>query len=118
MKGLPGKLESIKRLEKQVEILFAKAKKAAGETVFGADRWVTHYGWKLAHIRTQRAILEDESVANGTIIRVPEDHDPSPIERTMQQKGLIKNVGLKKEPNSLIHLEKLGVLEDAKKSNY
>lgn len=113
VKGLPVKLENIKRLEKQVESQFQKAKKAAGEAIFGADRWATHYGWKLAHIRTQISILEDDNVTDGTIVRIPKDHDPSPIERTMQQKGLIKNVSLKKEPNSLIHLEKLEVLEDA-----
>lgn len=86
IKGMPKTLERIKRLEEQVESQLQKARKDMGEGVFGANRWETHLGWKLAHIRTQRQQLENEDVPEGTVLWIPPEHDPSPVKRALEQK--------------------------------
>ncbi|MGI2122833.1 hypothetical protein ACRN9J_11675 [Shewanella baltica] len=86
IKGMPETLERITRLEKQVESQFIKAKEDKSDSVFGADRWVSHLGWKLAHIRTQRERLESEDTPEGAILWIPPEHDPSPVKRALEQK--------------------------------
>jgi hypothetical protein len=87
MKGMPKTLERIKLLEERLDSQFQKAKGDAEQNVFGADRWETHLGWKLAHVRTQRKRLESDDLPDGTIIWIPPEHDASPIERSLQQRG-------------------------------
>ncbi|WP_458773380.1 hypothetical protein, partial [Aeromonas caviae] len=55
---------------------------------FGADRWVSSHGWRLAHIRTKIRLLEDENVLDGTPIRIPDVYDPSPAKVVLLEKGL------------------------------
>lgn len=87
IKGMPKTLEAIKRLEDQVASQFEKAQADAAEGAFGADRWATHLGWKLAHIRTQRQLLESDETPMGAILWIPGAHDPSPVSRSLEQKG-------------------------------
>lgn len=88
IKGMPKTLERIIRLEKKVESQFNKATEDDAEGVFGADRWVSHLGWKLAHIRTQRERLESEDTPEGSILWIPPEHDPSPVKRALEQNDL------------------------------
>lgn len=88
IKGMPETLERITRLEKQVESQFNKATEDEADSVFGADRWVSHLGWKLAHIRTQRGRLESEDTPEGAILWIPPEHDPSPVKRALEQNDL------------------------------
>lgn len=88
IKGMPETLERIIRLEKQVESQFNKATEDEADSVFGADRWVSHLGWKLAHIRTQRGRLESEDTPEGAILWIPPEHDPSPVKRALEQNDL------------------------------
>lgn len=88
IKGMPDTLERIIRLEKQVESQFNKATKDEANGVFGADRWVSHLGWKLAHVRTQRERLESEETPEGAILWIPPEHDPSPVKRALEQNDL------------------------------
>ncbi len=85
IKGMPKTLERIKRLEAQIASQFEKSKVDSSNGAFGADRWVTHLGWKLAHIRTNREILESDKTPDGTILWIPPEHDPSPIKRALDQ---------------------------------
>jgi len=87
IKGMPKTLDKIKHFECMVESQFNKAKTDADDLAFGADRWVTHLGWKLAHVRTQRERLESEDISDGTILRISPKHDPSVIERALSQRG-------------------------------
>lgn len=87
IKGMPRTLERIKRLEGLVASQFEKAKSDAESGVFGADRWETHLGWKLAHIRTQRTRLESDETPEGAVLWIPPEHDPSPIRRALEQRG-------------------------------
>ena len=86
IKGMPKTLDAIKRLEEQVATQFEKAQADALEGAFGADRWETHLGWKLAHIRTHRQLLESDETPEGAILWIPAEHDPSPISRALEQK--------------------------------
>lgn len=88
IKGMPETLERITRLEKQVESQFNKATEDEADSVFGADRWVSHLGWKLAHIRTQRERLESEETPEGAVLWIPPEHDPSPVKRALEQNDL------------------------------
>lgn len=86
IKGMPKTVERIKHLEERVASQFEKAKLDASSGVFGADRWVTHLGWKMAHIRTQRMRLESDDTPEGAVLWIPPEHDPSPIKRALDQR--------------------------------
>lgn len=87
IKGMPQTLPRIKRLEEQVESQFKKAKLDAADGAFGADRWVTHLGWKLAHVRTQRERIESDNTPVGAVLWIAPEHDPSPIKRSLEQRN-------------------------------
>ena len=88
IKGMPKTLERIVRLEEQVEFQLNKAKEDNSDGIFGADRWVSHLGWKLAHIRTQHERLKSEDTPEGAILWIPPEHDPSPVKRALEQNEL------------------------------
>lgn len=87
MKGLPDTIENLEQMELLITEQLESAKAAATDLTFGADRWVTHLGWKLAHIRTIIENLKNPDVPNGSIIRIPVAHDPSPTRRALNAKG-------------------------------
>ncbi|MGR3759258.1 hypothetical protein ACUXV3_03900 [Roseobacteraceae bacterium NS-SX3] len=87
IKGLSDNLENIRVEEKLVEAEFNRAREAESLNYFGASRWVDHFGYRLALIRTQRMQLEDPETPEGTIIRVPKDYDPSQTKRALQHAG-------------------------------
>lgn len=86
IKGMPKTLERIKRLEGQIESQLNKAKNDEADGMFGAGRWVTHLGWKLAHIRTQIVRIESDETPEGAILWIPPAHDPSPVRRALDQR--------------------------------
>lgn len=87
--GMPEALEDLEHLEKLISEQFHAAIKAEGKDVFGADRWVTHLGWKLGHISTLIKIMKDESLSTGTVIKIPVEHDPSPTRRALEDKKMV-----------------------------
>jgi len=111
IKGMPKTLDRIKGLECMVESQFNKAETDAEGFAFGADRWVTHLGWKLAHIRTQRERLESEDISEGDVLWIPPEHDPSPVRRALKQ----RNIGIEAIDNNAINQESvrqlLGVID-------
>lgn len=96
--GIPETLEELEHLEKLISEQFDSAVQAEGKDVFGADRWVTHLGWKLGHIRTLIAIMKDESLSAGTVIKIPVEHDPSPTRRALEDKKMLTSLD---EQNSI-----------------
>jgi len=102
IKGDHVTLDRILLLEKQLELLLEKARQAQQDGDFGADRWVDNHKWKLAHVRTMRIILENEEVPDGSVIRIPEGHDPSPVRRALRDLGLDSQSG-----NTILELEQL-----------
>lgn len=87
VKGMPKTLERILHLERLVTSQFEKAKIDADSNVYGADQWVTHLGWKLAHIRTQRVRLESDETPEGSILWISPEHDQSSVKRALSQQG-------------------------------
>jgi hypothetical protein len=111
--GLPETLEELKLLEIKIAAEFEYAKQEAGDNTFGADRWVTHLGWKLAHIRTILKSKTDENLPEGTILRVPVEHDPSPTRLALNEKGMktdFNNSKDSEEENSLSSSVSIGQL--------
>ena len=90
IKGDHVTLDRIRLLEAQTQILLEKAQQAHVDGDFGADRWVDNHKWKLAHTRTMRILLEEESVPDGAVLRIPDGHDPSPVRRALMDLGLIE----------------------------
>ncbi|ATC89405.1 hypothetical protein PISS_a0348 [Pseudoalteromonas issachenkonii] len=88
IKGIPETLEELELLETNIAAQLDHALKEAADDTFGADRWVTHLGWKLAHIRTLIKTKTDDNVLDGTVIRIPVEHDPSPTRLALADKGL------------------------------
>lgn len=86
VKGMPNTLERILLLERQVSDQLDKAVSAEESQIFGADRWVTYLGWRLSHIRSILKIFQSDKYQDGTIVRIPLEHDPSPIIRALSQK--------------------------------
>jgi hypothetical protein len=87
--GIPETLTELQHLEKKIAAEFDLSVQATEDGTFGADRWVTHLGWKLAHIRTLIKHKTDKSLPEGTIIWIPVEHDPSPTRRALGEKGMI-----------------------------
>ena len=83
IKGLPNTLEELKNLKKLLDEQLERSLLKAEERVFGADRWVTAIGFRLSKINTIISILENPEVPDGTLIRVPNELDPSPVKRSL-----------------------------------
>ena len=90
IKGDHGTLERILLLEAQTEALLQQAQKAHEDGDFGADRWVDNHKWKLAHVRAMRMTLEHPGVRKGAVIRIPDEHDPSPVRRALMDLGVVE----------------------------
>jgi hypothetical protein len=105
MKGLPDTLENLEQMELLIAEQLESAKAAATDLTFGADRWVTHLGWKLVHIRTIIENLKNPDVPNGSIIRIPVAHDPSPTRRALNAKGQITELNSISIDNNQIELQ-------------
>ena len=98
MTGIPETLKELQLLEEKISSELKHAVQESDKHTFGADRWVTHLGWKLAHIRTIIKIKKDDSLPDGTIIRVPVMHDPSPVRIALAEKCM--NTEIDKEASA------------------
>lgn len=88
IKGDHVTLDRIKVLEEQTALMLERAQHAHEDGIFGADRWVDNHKWKLAHVKAMRMSLEHPEVPDGAILRIPEGHDPSPVQRTLMDLGV------------------------------
>jgi hypothetical protein len=109
IKGMPNTIERIKRLEKLIQSQFKKAELDEEKQIFGANRWATYLGWKLAHIRTQRLRLESDDTPEGAVLWIPPEHDPSPVKRALAHSGLETTVNKKDEVSETITRKLLGL---------
>jgi len=102
IKGMPDTLDRIKELQQLVTQQLDKAKEDAKSGTFGADRWVTHLGWKLAHISTQVQRLESDDTPEGAVLWIPPEHDPSPTKRALENRGYDTDTGVDSPDANLI----------------
>ena len=88
IKGFSSSLAKLQQREQEVATQFAKAKQDHEKGAFGADRWLSSQGWRLAHIKTKIKLLTDERIPDGTPIKIPDEYDPSPIKDVLKAKNL------------------------------
>lgn len=89
VKGDLASLGRIRLLEDQMHLALSRAQENHEARTFGADRWVDHFKWELAHVEAIRKMLERNDVPEGTLLRIPEGHDPSPIQRAMMDLDIL-----------------------------
>lgn len=83
LKGMPHSLEELKTLEGLYEEQLEHAKASSEDNVFGADRWVTALGFRLAKIRAVILSLEDPKKLDGAQVQIPDELSPSPVKRSL-----------------------------------
>ena len=83
IKGLPDELEELKSLARLYEEQLERAIIETGNDVFGASKWVTALGLRLSKIKTIIMMLEDPSKPDGTMVRIPDELNPSPVKRSL-----------------------------------
>ncbi|TXL16533.1 integrase, partial [Methylococcaceae bacterium HT5] len=88
IKGFSDSLELLKKREQEVASQFDKAMEDHEMGAFGADRWMSNHHWRLTHLRTKISILENENTPDGTVVRIPDEYDPSPVKEMLRNKGL------------------------------
>jgi hypothetical protein len=94
IKGDHVTLDRIRLLEAQTEALLVKAQQAHEDGDFGADRWVDNHKWKLAHVKAMRMSLEHPKVPEGSVLRIPDGHDPSSVRRALMDLGVVEEASL------------------------
>lgn len=77
VKGLPGTLENQKQLYSSVKMEFERAVEAHENGKVGSDRWVNFHATRLATLGATIKIMEDDSIPDGHIMRIPKELDPS-----------------------------------------
>lgn len=83
LKGMPNTLAELKKIGNLYEEQLLDAKINTEERVFGADRWVTSLGFRLAKLKTIIATLEDPHMIYGKQVRVPDELEISPVKRSL-----------------------------------
>lgn len=83
-------LDRIKRQEEHLQLALDKAEKDHEKGEFGTNQWADHYKWELAHTRTMRTMLERQDIQDGTPLRIPDAHDPSPVRRALMDLGIVE----------------------------
>ncbi|MDR2215740.1 MAG: hypothetical protein LBE59_07860 [Nevskiaceae bacterium] len=111
IKGDHVTLDRIRVLEAQTEDLLQRARMAHEDGIFGGDRWIDNHKWKLAHVRAMRVALEQSHVPDGTVLRIPDGHDPSPVRRALMDLGVVKNEAIEATGPQRVRLT--SKLEDA-----
>jgi hypothetical protein len=71
IKGDAAKAERLRKRLDVDRILLAKAEEEAGLGTVGANRWLDHHRLTVTRLEQLVAILEDPSVPDGTVIRLP-----------------------------------------------
>ncbi|MCI4411623.1 MAG: integrase [Thiotrichales bacterium] len=88
IKGEAEKLERIKFQLAEVEQQFSAAEKAWREGYAGADRWYEYHQHTLVHLRQLVEILEDDSLPDGSQIKLVNDKSFSHINRVLSKEKL------------------------------
>lgn len=92
IKGDHVTLERLYLLRSQTSDMLGRAQEAHDDGEFGADRWVDNHKWKLAHVTAMIAALEHPQMPDGSLVRIPDGYDPSPVRRTLMDIGIESQV--------------------------
>ena len=83
VKGDDGKLERLKSHRDGIRVQLAKAQAANEDGIYGADRWSQHQIKTLERADQLIEILESKDTPDGTIIRLSNDQEFSPLKRAI-----------------------------------
>lgn len=83
VKGDAGKLERLKSHRESIRIQLIKAQAANEDGIYGADRWSQHQIKTLERVDQLVVILESKDTPDGTIIRLSNDQEFSPLKRAI-----------------------------------
>lgn len=67
---------------------------------YGADRWVEHHSLSAARMRELVGILKDESVPEGSFIRLRRENQPSHSARALRARGEMHTKSISEEPSN------------------
>jgi len=95
IKGEKGKLDRIKGRLNEVERQYIVASKAMDDGEAGADRWFEYHKITLHRLKELVSILEDDSVTNGSQVKLKNDKAFSPLRRAVESK--VKNISQENE---------------------
>lgn len=83
VKGDDGKLQRLKSHRDAIRVQLAKAQAANEDGIYGADRWSQHQIKTLERADQLIQILESTDTPDGTIIRLSNDQEFSPLKRAI-----------------------------------
>jgi hypothetical protein len=83
VKGDANKLERLKSHRDSIRLQLGKAQAANEDGIFGADRWSQHQIKTLERADQLIEILESKDTPDGTIIRLSNDQEFSPLKRAI-----------------------------------
>lgn len=81
IKGLDDKLENLESLERGLSRELSRAAQQLDAETFGANNWYRFLGFRLAKVRTIIAQLKNPDAPVGSVVGVPPELDPSPLQR-------------------------------------
>lgn len=83
VKGEGMKLERLRVHREGIRLQLAKAQSADAEGIYGADRWTQHQLKTLERTDQLITILENPEIPDGTIVRLSNDQEFSPLKRAV-----------------------------------
>ncbi|MFJ2714947.1 integrase [Pseudomonas sp. NPDC087346] len=83
VKGEGMKLERLRVHREGIRLQLAKAQTADAEGIYGADRWTQHQLKTLERTDQLITILENPEIPDGTIVRLSNDQEFSPLKRAV-----------------------------------
>lgn len=97
IKGDTDKLERLKKHRDGIRLQLAKAQAANDDGIYGADRWSQHQIKTLERADQLIEILESKDTPDGTIIRLGNDQEFSPLKRAIAARSTAPSLPAPKE---------------------
>jgi hypothetical protein len=91
IKGDRTKTARIKGQLELAETQLEKAQDAIAQGYFGAERWLEHHEMAVERLRNLVGILDDPAVPDGSVIRLTNDREFSPVRLAMQDRLAIED---------------------------
>ena len=95
IKGDEIREQNIRRSRKETCLLLERARDAASEGEYGADRWLAHQTLTLQRLTSLCRILDDPNVPKGAVIRLADASVGSRIDQAEQARAFNVAVGLR-----------------------
>lgn len=95
-----GMKEEIETQLADIEEQLAASEAAINEGHYGADRWYEHHSLSAARMRELVGILKDDSVPDGSFIRLRREAQPSHSGRALRARGDMMTKSIAEEPKN------------------